>query len=245
MGEPLEVKDMASMLRLVVPLRSHHQPSLLSKLAPIEMAARSIQFQGPLRPLVVAAKPQVEPLLAHTFPSDPVLHHSITFMVPSWVTPAGYTLCGFGLALCNLIVPGYIQSCAQLLCPMWTLALALHTLCVSQQPATSDVWVWGGVLTILLLPFVIMIAAPVFVGFYLLVFAAFSSRLFWKRLQGVPFVLAWVCWAGLLSSCVLSVGVQQPFMHLSAATLFSISLGVLNSGGVRCAMRVAWDGSQA
>ena len=35
--------------------------------------------------------------------------------------------------------------------------------------------VLGGVLTVLLLPFVIMVAAPAFVGFYLLVFAVFSS----------------------------------------------------------------------
>lgn len=245
MGEPLEVKDMSSMLRLVVPLRSQNHPPTHSKLAPIEMMARSIQLQGPVRQTVF--KPNPPPSFAGDPPSahPPLLpDHCITLVAPHWVTPAGYTLCGFGLALCNLIAPGYIQPCAQLLCPMWTLALALHTACTSQSSG-SEVWVWGGVLTILLLPFVIMIGSPIFVGFYLLVFATFASRMFWKRLQGVPFILAWVCWLGLIISLALSVGMPQPYMHLSAATLFSISLGVLNSGGAKCVVRATWNGSPA
>lgn len=244
MGEPLEVKDMSSMLRLVVPPRSQNTTPSHSKLAPIEMLARSIQLQGPVRPTVFKAKPSPSSAgdVASVHPPPP--SDCITLVVPHWVAPAGYTLCGFGLALCNLIAPGYIQSCAQLLCPMWTLALALHTACTS-QPSGSEVWVWGGVLTVLLLPFVIMIGSPIFVGFYLLVFATFTSRMFWKRLQGVPFILAWVCWLGLIISLAISVGVPQPYMHLSAATLFSISLGVLNSGGVKCVVRAAWDGSPA
>ncbi len=66
--------------------------------------------------------------------------------------------------------------------------------------------------------------------------------MFWKHLQGSHFLVVWICWAGLLLACALSVGVQQPHMHLSVASFFSISLGVLNSGGYKVAMRVVWDG---
>jgi len=99
---------------------------------------------------------------------------------------------------------------------------------------------WGGVLTVLLLPFVVLTASPLFVAFYLIVFAVFSSGgLFWRRLHGAPFILTWLCWGGLVLSGVFSVGVGlPPQMHLCVAAFFSISLGVLNSGGAKFAMRV-------
>ena len=162
---------------------------------------------------------------------------SESVMVPGWATPGGYAICGLGLGLCNLLAPGYIQTCAHLLCPVWTLSLALH---IVGNPAHShdSAWVWSGVLTLLLLPFVILVGSPLFVGFYLLVFAAFSSGLFWRRLHGAAFILAWVCWGGLLLSCGLSVGVGlPPAMHLCIAAFFSISLGVIGSGGGKFVMR--------
>lgn len=163
---------------------------------------------------------------------------AFSVVVPGWTTPAGYAVCGLSLGLCNLVAPAYIQACCHVLCPVWTLAVALH---IVANPGSQDsAWVWGGVLTILLLPFVVLTSSPLFVGFYLFVFALFSSSgLFWRRLHGTSFILAWVCWAGLLFSSGLSVGVGiPPQMHLCVAAFFSISLGVLNSGGGKFAMRV-------
>lgn len=253
MGEALEVKDMSRMLKLVMPSPRTQPPRPIAPhhLAPIEMMARSIQFQpgtllnlqlGGNKPaLAVPPSASVAVSIApHRDPDPPLV---LSFLIPAWAVPGGYTLCGLGLGLCNLIAPGYMQSCAHLLCPLWSLSIGLHILCVSQQPVSGEVWGWAGVLTLLLLPFVIMIAAPIFVGFYLLVFAAFASGMFWKHLHGAHFILLWFCWAGLVVACALSVGVQQPYMHLSVASFFSISIGVLNSGGCKCAVRVAWDGS--
>ena len=158
--------------------------------------------------------------------------------VPGWATPVGYTLCGLGLGLCNLLAPGYIRTCANLLCPSWTLSLALHI--VSDPAVRSETcWIWAGVLTLLLLPFVISVGTPIFVGFYLLVFALFSSGMFWQRLQGAAFILAWLCWGGLLVSCCISFGYVMPQeMNLCVAAFFSISLGVINSGGCKFILRV-------
>ena len=162
--------------------------------------------------------------------------------VPCWATPVGYALCGLGMGLCNLLCPGYIQACAHILCPVWSLSLGLHIASGAQQlqkRAHDSCWVWTGVLTLMLLPFVIVIGSSLFVFFYLLVFAAFSSGTFWKRLQGVPFILSWFCWGGFLFVCALGLGVAlPPQMHLCVAAFFSISLGVLNGGGCKFIMRL-------
>jgi hypothetical protein len=158
--------------------------------------------------------------------------------IPGWTTPAGYAVCGLSLCLCNLVAPAYIQSCCHVFAPVWSLAVALH---IIANPGNQDgAWMWGGVMTILLLPFVVLVASPLFVGFYLVVFAVFSSGgLFWRRLHGASFILAWLCWGGLLLSGAMSVGVGiPPQMHLCVAAFFSLSLGVLNSGGAKFAMRV-------
>jgi hypothetical protein len=160
--------------------------------------------------------------------------------VPGWATPGGYALCGLALCLCNLLTPGYIKECAHMMCPLWTLSLAMHIAWGSQQQQNYGAcWVWSGVLTLLLLPFVIMVGSPLFVGFFLLVFALFSSFMFWRRLQGATFILAWLCWAGLVVTSGLSVGViVPPQMHLCVASFFSISLGVINSGGGKYIIRL-------
>lgn len=162
--------------------------------------------------------------------------------VPSWVTPLGYAFCGLGMGLCNLISPSNIQICAHVLCPLWSLALGLHIASGAQQlqkRAYDSCWVWTGGLTLMFLPFVIVIGSPLFVGFYLLVFALFSSGMFWKRLQGVPFILSWFCWGGFLFMCTLGLGAGLPLqMHLCVAAFFSISLGVLNGGGGKFVMRL-------
>lgn len=162
-------------------------------------------------------------------------------VVPGWTTPAGYVVCGLSMGLCNLVAPAYITACCHVLSPVWTLAVALH---IVANPGQQDIaWVWGGVLTVLLLPFVVLIGSQLFVGFYLFVFALFSSSgLFWRRLHGTSFILAWVCWGGLFLSSGLGLGVGiPPQMHLCVAAFFSIALGVLNSGGGKFAMRGTSD----
>jgi hypothetical protein len=165
---------------------------------------------------------------------------AVVVVVPGWATPGGYALCGLALCMCNLLTPGYIKECAHMMCPLWTLSLAMHIAWGAQQQQNHGVcWIWSGVLTLLLLPFVIMVGSSLFVGFFLLVFALFSSFFFWRRLQGASFILAWLCWAGLIITFALSLGViVPPQMHLCVASFFSISLGVINSGGGKYIIRL-------
>lgn len=224
MSEPaIEVKDPSRIRCLVMP--SPRAPGGRAMAAgPLEMATRSIQFPSSASGgASLAPKPQ--PVLGPPMAELPCAPQT-ALVLPGWTAQAVYAVCGLLLGLCNLVAPDYIQPCAHLLCPAWSLALALHVVACGSEP----LWAWAGALTFALLPFVIAVGAPLFVGFYLLVFAAFSSGAFWVRLQGPAFILAWLCWAGFFLSCGLGFGALPVQMHLSVAAFFSISLGVLNSG---------------
>ena len=219
MSEPaIEVKDPSRIRCLVMPSPRAPGARASSAAGPLEMATRSIQFPSASKPQPVAL-----PLLC---PPEPCAAAPSGVTLPGWTAQAVYGTCGLLLGLCNLVAPDYIQPCAHLLCPAWSLALVLHVVACCSEPT----WAWAGALTFALLPFVIAVGAPLFVGFYLLVFAAFSSGAFWTRLQGPAFILAWLCWAGFFLSCGLGFGALPVHMHLSVAAFFSISLGVLNSG---------------
>lgn len=141
------------------------------------------------------------------------------------LVPLGYASCGLGICLCHLMGPGYLHSCAFLLSPLWTLALALHAVGMN-----DSVWLWLGLLTIFLLPFTILIADQLFVAFYLGVFAVFASGRFWQTLRGAPFLVISLSWFGLASSLVLSAVLQeQPAAQLAIAGFFALTAGVVSA----------------
>ena len=220
-----------------------------ASLAPIEMAARSIQFPslgqkaaaGGVSSLAPPAQPhalQPSGLLPSSSGLPGGRGGKKDFVAPGWSIQAAYALCGLSLGLCNLVAPAYLQGCAHLLCPVWTLAVALHVTAVVTDAGReedcgggAECWSCFGGLTLCLLPFVILVGSPLFVVFYLFVFAAFASGAFWRRLQGAHFILVWLCWGGLLLACGLGVGIVPVQMHLSVAAFFAIALGILNAGG--------------
>ena len=141
------------------------------------------------------------------------------------VVPLTYSCCGAGLCLCHLMAPGYIHACTLLLSPFWTLALALHAVAMRDL-----VWLWLGLLAVLLLPFTLLVADMIFVAFYLAVFAVFASGRFWQNLKGLPFLMVSLCWFGLASSLALSAVLQeQPVAQLAVATFFALAAGVVSA----------------
>ena len=208
---PLEVFDMSRMQSLVMPApRPPHRP--IANLKPIEMTAKSIHFQ-PLSVSLSVLPPPPEP----PQPAPPLV-------LQGWAVPVGYAVCGLGMGLCNLISPGHVRDCAHLLCPTWTLALGMHA---ATQP--DGAWGWWGVLTLLLLPFVILVRDPLFVAFYLVDFTGFALARFWVHTQGTQFLLACVCCAGVVAGCAAGLMVDQPQAQLSVAAFFAISAGVISS----------------
>ena len=141
------------------------------------------------------------------------------------VVPLTYSCCGAGLCLCHLMAPGYIHACTLLLSPLWTLALALHAVAMRDL-----IWLWLGLLAVLLLPFTLLVADMIFVAFYLAVFAVFASGRFWQNLKGLPFLMVSLCWFGLASSLALSAVLQeQPVAQLAVATFFALAAGVVSA----------------
>ena len=163
--------------------------------------------------------------------APPHLAGSTTLASKPWsipvraVVPLTYSCCGAGLCLCHLMAPGYVHACTLLLSPLWTLALALHAVAMRDL-----VWLWLGLLALLLLPFTLLVADMIFVAFYLAVFAVFASGRFWHNLKGLPFLMVSLCWFGLASSLALSAVLQeQPVAQLAIATFFALAAGVVSA----------------
>lgn len=212
----IEVQDLSKVHTMMVVPSPRRVPTakemaaFVSRLAPIEMATPSISM---------VSHP---PLPLKTIKEEPSPPKHLSFQ--GWLIPLAYTGCALVLCLCNILAPDAIVMCAHVLCPVWTLALA------AQAVASFDpVWAWLGVLTGILLPFVLLVREPLFVCFYLIVFASFASGRFWHTLQGPAFILCCVCWFGLATGCILAVLADHPRAQISVASFFALSAAGISS----------------
>lgn len=264
--QALELADVLRVQSLFVLPSSRHTapqpPTLLHRLAPIEMAAQSIhlappvQTRGasllsmppPLNRLTSSAVDlerqqhqqqehghacQCPPRFCRVADPMPILTPAKQLTLrPAWLVPVGYACCGLALCLCHVLAPGYVQQGGILLAPPWTLVLALHA--VAQNDA---VWFWLGLCTALLLPSAIILAHHdlLFAGFYLVVFAVFASGRFWQTLHGPPFLLVSLCWFGLASSLALGIAMQDhhPGSQFAAAAFFALAAGSVSASRLR------------
>ena len=218
------------------------------RLAPIEMAAPSIHMispsssapmslshsQSPLpAPPPAAGKPAQEErdcwtMLCHPTPSmeqEYPREQKPRHLSPGVLVPLGYITCGVCLLLCHLMAPGYPSHCVIMLSPIWTLTLALHTIGMMND----QVWMWLGLLTILALPFTILLSDRLFWTFYLFIFTVFCSGRFWQALQGPFFLLVGLCWFGLASSLALGFVLRDhPVAYQGLACFFALAAGSIS-----------------
>lgn len=227
----LEVKDISSRLLVIPsarkkpPVSANEMAAFNARLAPIEMSTPTVHLlvpglqKTPILP-VTGGKPENN--------SEPMIsiarQQGSSIDIPNYVLPGAYALFGLSLSLCTLLTPEYVVTCMHILCPAWTATLLLHAL------ADGDLtWAWLGGITGALLPFVLLLRDPLFVCFYLVVFAVFATGKFWQSMRGPPFVLVCVCLFGLLTSCVLSVFADHPRAQLSIAAVFSLGSAIVSS----------------
>lgn len=217
----IEVQDMATVQSLLVmpsqhrrPATPHEMAAFVSRLAPIEMSAPSISSSA----VQGKANTGKDEQQGRPSPSPKPLS------VPGWAVPVGYTTCGCLLCLCNILVPHGLVACGHVLCPAWTLTLAAHAVAEGE-----NVWLWFGTLVGLLWPFVVLLRDTLFVGFYLLVVAAYGSGRFWLALRGPAFVAVCGCWFGLGAACVLAALSDHPRAQLSVAAFLSLACAVVSS----------------
>ena len=213
----VEVHDLANVHNLLVVPSPRRVPTakemaaFVARLAPIEMATPSISSSTKQQ---VSASSKTGPC------EEPPKQQALQ----GWAIPLGYAGCGLLLFLCSVLVPDGLVPCAHILTPVWTPTLAAHALALS-----DPVWAWSGLLVACLLPFVLLLRNALFLGFYLLALAAFGSGKFWQALKGPPFILACVCWLGLLVSCGLAFLADHPRAQLTVATFFALASAVVTS----------------
>ena len=221
---------MSRMGSLVMPAQRAHRPMMAtaSLLRPIEMAAKSIHFQSSCGSSSAALALSIQQASLPPAPVEPptTTSSSAPLVLQGWAVPVGYAVCGLGMGLCNLIAPAHVRDCAHLLTPVWTLALGMHA---ATQAGSDGAWLWWGVLTMILLPFVILVRDPLFVAFYLVDFTGFALGRFWAHTQGAQFLLACACCVGVVAGCGAGLAVDQPQAQLSVAAFFAISAGVIGS----------------
>lgn len=211
----VEVHDLANVHNLLVVPSPRRVPTtkemaaFVARLAPIEMATPSIS----------SSTKQQAPS-TKTGCEEPHKQQALA----GWAIPLGYTCCGLLLFLCGVLVPDGLIPCAHILTPVWTLTLAAHALALN-----DPVWAWAGLLAACLLPFVLLLRNALFFGFYLLAFSAFGTGKFWLTLKGPPFILAGVCWLGLLVGCGLAFLADHPRAQLTVATFFALASAVVTS----------------
>lgn len=213
----MDVQDIARLL--VVPSSRRPVPpaqlaAFHARLAPIEMSAPSLHLAAPQRP--AKAVPGPEDVESGAPPAGRE--------VPVYLIPACYVCAGLVLCVCNAVMPDALAAVAHLVVPVWTVGLGLHSLA---EPDRA--WAWLGVLCGLFTPAVLLLRDPLFVGLYLILFAAFASGRFWQVLHGPAFALVCVCWFGLAAACVSCLFAQHPRAQLSVAACFALTAGIVSS----------------
>ena len=222
MSSVLEVQDLSKFASLVMPFPRHsqRQPQQgLRSLAAIEMAMPSIGMSSGNKPVVQGKVPEISLAVEQPVVSGAAVIASLQ----GWVVPAGYSVCCISLCLCNIVYPWGIRGLVGLLMPLWSCTLLLHA------ATQTGVWMWWGLVSVFLAPFIVLVADWMFVAFYILVFTGFGCSLFWKHTHGVGFILICVCLLGVFLGCTLSVTSGDRRAQLSVAGFCSVVSAVLNT----------------
>jgi hypothetical protein len=221
MSSVLEVQDLSKIAGLVMPF-PRYVPRQTSQqtgrsLAAIEMAMPSISMSGSSKPAMQGKVPEI------SLAVEPAPAQTQAASLQGWVIPVGYSVCCISICLCNIVYPWGIRALLGLLMPLWSSTILLHA------ATQADVWMWWGVVSAFLAPFIVLVADWMFVAFYILVFTGFGSCLFWRHTHGVGFILICVCLLGVLLGCSLSVTSGDRKAQLSVAGFCSVTAAVLNT----------------
>ena len=98
---------------------------------------------------------------------------------------------GSGLSL--LCMPSSAQTLGWMVCPVWSVAILAHA-------CSGDTLLVGcGVALAMIYPVLVLVRDPQLYAAYLLIFAGFASRGFWREQRGVWLIVCAICWAGVLA----------------------------------------------
>lgn len=148
---------------------------------PTELGLPSISFGG----APIACKLKCPPR------ADPDAAPALREVSGSWIAVL-YLLVGLAAGLALLASPASGQFAAWLVSPAWSTAVVAHGF------AGDNLAFACGLVLAFFYPCVVLIRDFQLYAGYLLLFACFASRGFWRDQRGVWLVLCVVCWAGVL-----------------------------------------------
>jgi hypothetical protein len=210
---PVELPETFKMTTLQIPRRgpTPARAGPPQSAGPTEMSLPSISFSGGA-PL--ACKVRCPP--APGCDSPPAVRE----LSGSWISLL-YLNVGLLCGLSLLAVPSAGQLIAWLVCPVWSTAVVAHGF------AGDNLLFACGVVLALAYPVVVTLRDFQLDAAYLLLFAGFASRGFWREQRGVWLVLCVVCWAGVLAGAGgLLVFEARPGL-LESGCLSALALGVV------------------
>lgn len=212
MIHPVELPESFKMGALHVPRRGAHPPGRMPVPGPTDLALPSITFGAggagacKLKCPVPAGAGGCEP--------------SVREFSGSWVSLL-YVNVGLACGLSLLALPSAADSFAWMACPVWSLAIFAHALSGDSAQLAC------GIALALMYPILVLVRDAQLYGAYLLLFAGFASRGFWRDQRGVWLVLCVICWAGVLAGAAgLLVFEGRPGLF-EAGSISALALAVV------------------
>ena len=197
MIQPVELPETFKMSTMQIPRRgaAPGRATSVQPTGPTELSLPSISFSNGA-PLTCKMRCPPPPQCD----SPPALRE----LSGSWISLL-YLNVGLVSGLALLALPSAGQFIAWLVCPVWSFAVIAHGF------SGDNVMCACGIIIALVYPVVIMVKDFQLYAGYILVFACFASRGFWRDQRGVWLVLCVICWAGVLAgTCGLLVFESRP-----------------------------------
>lgn len=207
MISPLELPETFKMAALQIPRRAPAPGRVLAAPAGEPSAVPPIGFpQGPR----IRCPP------APTAPCEPPIRE-----ISGSCVSLLYLNVALGSGLSLLCLPSAAQTLAWAVCPVWSVAILAHA-------CAGDALLLGcGVALALIYPIVALVRDPQLDAGYLLLFAGFASRGFWRDQRGVWLIGCVICWAGVLAGAAgLLIFRDRPGV-LEGASLSALGLAVV------------------
>jgi len=190
MISPVELPETFKMTSLHIPRRGSQTPGRVSVQPPTDLSLPSITFGGNSGHMSAPVFGQQCKLKCPT-PAGAPCEPAVREVSGSWVSLL-YINVALAAGLSLLFLPSAGQSFAWMVCPVWSLAIFAHAL------SGDNVQFACGIALAMAYPILILVRDAQLYGAYLLLFAGFSSRGFWRDQRGVWLVLCVICWAGVL-----------------------------------------------
>ena len=125
----------------------------------------------------------------------------------------------FGLG--QLFMPSASETLALMICPVWSVAVLFHAFS-GDTPLLST-----GIALAMAYPVLVIVHDCQLYAVYLLLFASFVSRGFWREQRGVWLILCVACWLGVLAGVAGLLIFQGMPGVMEAASVSGLALAVV------------------